>query len=72
MISVDTYDALKIREQKLAARREVERQRSLEAWPTECPTCFAGPGERCFTRNGKKALRHKGRPRAGELARGGD
>lgn len=59
-----TYDELKIMEQRIAERKEIERERARQIWPTPCPTCFADVGERCFTINGKKALRHKDREKA--------
>ena len=57
-------DRLQIMEQRIAERKEIQRQRAREIWPTPCPTCFAGVGERCFTINGKKAVRHKDREKA--------
>ena len=58
-------DAEKIEEIRLWERTEAmeekRRQDALDVWKFACPTCFADPGERCITRNGKRAMRHKGR-----------
>ena len=60
-----TLDAYKIKDARTRERveaMEARRQdRGKTFWPDACPTCFAEPGERCITRNGKRAMRHKNR-----------
>ena len=51
-------DLEQIRQQRYSERQEVERYKRNQIWPSACPTCFAGVGEACFTRNGKRAVRH--------------
>ena len=45
------------------AMHEVARRKALELWPSDCPTCLVEAGQRCLTRNGKRALVHQDRIR---------
>ena len=48
-------------QQKLREREDVEWAKKLETWPDPCPVCFASPGQPCFTKSGKRAVRHAAR-----------
>ena len=51
------------RAEQVAAREDAERLAKLRSWPTQCPRCFAAPGQPCFSLAGKRTIRHKGRAR---------
>ena len=56
-------DQDKIRQEQFRQRAEVYWAKKLESWPTTCPVCFARPGQACFTKTGKRAVRHWHRER---------
>ena len=54
--------SLALAEAKEQARQEamfqqLERRRA-DRWPLACPLCGAAVGQRCLTRNGKRAREH--------------
>ena len=51
---------LQERIQKMTEARQGQRRIT---WPTSCPTCYADVGQACTTISGKRAIRHRDRPR---------
>ena len=44
--------------ERLEMMRDAKRGRMLVTYNNHCPTCFAEPGEKCITRNGKRTHQH--------------
>lgn len=49
--------------ERQAAMAAAIREKTLTRWPNPCPVCFAEAGQRCLTRNGKRAIEHQERIR---------
>ena len=47
--------------ERMEAMAEAQWQERLKTWPRPCVICFAEAGERCMTKTGGRAVRHKGR-----------
>lgn len=54
-------DAEQIQQQRMDAMEEARAAKRRDAFPEPCPTCYAGIGEPCMTRNGGRSVRHKSR-----------
>ena len=54
-------DAEQIQQQRMKAMEEARAAKRRDAFPYPCPTCYAGIGEPCMTRNGGRSVRHKSR-----------
>ena len=45
-------------QERLERMREARLDSLRRTWPGECPTCFAVPGQRCISMNGKPTRIH--------------